>query len=173
MEYIIALFFDPISQIDDTIVKLGKTINPFMTEHHIESHVSLLRFKVPDHEDRRRTIGHFLEIQPGPVVLRTQGIGHFLDDMGTVFIDIAKDNELMKLHKKYLRFPDAMIDEQTLSENYHPHLTLATHLTPEETEQALESVKDLHIPKTLTPTSVVLLEPEMFSSLATKRIRRH
>jgi 2'-5' RNA ligase len=173
MEYIIAMFFDTLGQIDDMIVKIGKTINPFMIENNIESHVSLVRINVSDKEDRRRTIGHFLDFHPSPIVLKTKGIGSFMEDTGTVFIDIENNEDLGKLQKKYFRFPDATFSEQTSPENYHPHLTLATHLTEEETKQVLELVSGMKVPKTLTPNRVVFLEPDIFQSLASMKIRRH
>jgi 2'-5' RNA ligase len=154
MQFAIVLGFDKIKQIDDAVERIAKEVNPFFTDAGYFPHVTLIVYEA----DNVDSVKKFFAIRPFKLSIKTKGISGFRGEKSTVFIDIEKDKDLMKLHDKYLRITDIQLSEYSTSENYHPHITLATDLSSEERATAEMIAESIRVPKSITPTHVSLID---------------
>jgi len=154
MQFAIVLGFDKIKQIDEAVERIAKEVNPFFNESGYFPHVTLIVYEA----DSVESVKKFYAIRPFRLQIKTKGVGGFKGEKSTVFIDIEKDKDLAKLHDKYLRITDIQLSDYSTIENYHPHITLATDLTEEESIAAKQIAESIRVPKAITPTHVSLID---------------
>lgn len=154
MQFAIVLGFDKIKQIDEAVDKLSKEVNPFFVDSGYFPHVTLILYEA----DNVDSVKKFYQIRPFKLQIKTGGIQHFSGEKNTLFLDVEKDKDLMKLHDKYLRITDITLSSFYEEENYHPHITLATDLSDDELTKGYELIEGMRFPKSLTPTHVSLID---------------
>lgn len=154
MQFAIVLGFDKIKQIDEAVDKIGKEVNPFFVDSGYFPHVTLILYEAENVDSVKK----FYQIRPFKLSIKTKGISGFNGEKSTVFIDVEKDKDLLKLHDKYLRITDIELSDYYKTENYHPHITLATDLTTEEVLKAKEIAESIKVPKSIQPTHVSLID---------------
>ncbi len=154
MQFAIVLGFDKIKQIDDAVDKIAKEVNPFFTDSGYFPHVTLIVYEA----DNVDSVKKFYQIRPFKLSIKTQGISGFFGEKSTVYIEVEKTKDLEKLHDKYLRITDIQLSDFYSTENYHPHITLATDLNEEQLPLAKAIAENIKVPKTIQPTHVSLID---------------
>lgn len=101
-----------------------------------------------------------------PFTVTTKGLGRF--GRSVIFIDVALSSELRKLYKRLKEsLEQEGIDDLAKGRPYHPHITLATRLSPGEFDKYMAELVDYF------PTGEFLCEEVALFKMQTEgRFRR-
>ena len=167
MEYSVIMRFNSIKQIDKMIEQVGEKTNDHMIKNKVPPHITLTTFSTEE-KSVNKIFKKFIDVKPFAITLKTKGIGTFNGDTNTIFIEIEKTDELVKLMNKYTsKIQDVEHKEWFNDTDYHPHLTIATYLNDEQLALALEMVKEYKIPKSITINTITCID-ENYNSFGTK-----
>ena len=151
---ICALVFKSIKPIDEAIEKINDALG---IKSVLSPHVTLVTFGagVP-----ATVLATFMEIVPFKATVTFGGIGTFESEKNnTIFLNVKKTAEWLRLYHQYSReFSDCDVDPFSLEKDYHPHVTLATHLTMGQIKTAKTLIDEIIIEPYVPITSIALID---------------
>lgn len=139
---------------------IDKTIDDINNKLKIES-------LLPPHctviiiEANEEVVKKFKAIEVKSITLNCLEIKTFEGDNNTIYIEVGKNKELLDVYNYYKEyFKDYKLDLFSELEKYTPHITLATHLTKEQLNEAKEIVKGEIIPKVIKVKSIAIVNSD-------------
>jgi 2'-5' RNA ligase len=169
MEYSVIMCFNSIKQIDKMIEQIGEKTNNYMIINKVPPHVTLTTFSTEE-KSVTKIFKKFIDVKPFPITLKTKGYGTFNGESNSIFIDIEKTDEVIKLMNKYIsKMLDVEHKDYFNAVDYHPHMTIATNLDNAQLELAQEIAKEYKIPKSITISSIRCID-ENYNSFGIKNL---
>lgn len=154
MQYSIVACFQSIKLIDEAI---GKLNNALAIKSLLSPHVTLVTFgsEVP-----ATVLATFMDIVPFKTTANFGGIGTFESEKNnTIFLNVKKTAEWLRLYHQYSHeFSGCDVDNFSLEKEYHPHVTLATHLTKEQITIAKAIIGEILIDPYVPIKSIALID---------------
>lgn len=175
MDYAVVVYFDKkndlyISQVMKNICHSG--VNTYMLDLSIRPHITLAMFKDTDPQGFTKWLNAYAD-KMDCFNIRFSSIGAFLTNPFILFLAPVMEQGLIILHERFnahIKEVASKFVKYYLPGNWVPHCTLATRLSQNELNQALDVVVDDFKPFDVTVTQIGFVQCNPFKEIITYEI---